>query len=83
MSNHSDGYHDHDVDGLPPPSTAAQPQIETWKNPRINIWRFCATNFAFVILGANDAVYGVSLTWAIEFITVFANRSMSRLSFPM
>jgi hypothetical protein len=35
----------------------------TWKNPRINIWRFLATLYCFAILGMNDAVYGVSDLW--------------------
>lgn len=59
----SSTHSSHDGDeGLPPPSTAT-PFIESWNNPRVNMWRFFATNFSFVILGANDAVYGVSKTF--------------------
>lgn len=35
--------------------------IEKWNEPTVNISRLFATFWAFVIMGANDAAYGVSL----------------------
>jgi hypothetical protein len=49
---------------LPQPSTTVS-VIERWNNPKFNIYRTFATLFAFTIMGANDAAYGVSL--AIHF----------------
>ena len=45
---------------LPPPATTVVTPPQTWKHPRINFWRFIASNYSFVILGVNDAAYGVS-----------------------
>ncbi|KAK2766927.1 hypothetical protein FQN54_006242 [Arachnomyces sp. PD_36] len=56
----------HEEDALLP-SSGDHKQAETWKNPRVNIWRFFATNFAFVILGANDAVYGALIPYLEEY----------------
>lgn len=44
---------------LPPPSTAVS-QLQKWNFPRINMWRVFATFYSFIILGLNDAAYGVS-----------------------
>lgn len=30
-----------------------------WNNPKVNMWRFMATIFCFLVLGANDAAVGV------------------------
>lgn len=32
---------------------------EQWNNPKINIYRVLSANFSFIILGMNDAAYGV------------------------
>lgn len=32
---------------------------EQWNNPKINIYRILSANFSFIILGMNDAAYGV------------------------
>jgi len=53
------------ADGIDPPEFLPQPSttvrvIERWNHPKINIQRTLATFFAFVIMGANDAAYGVS-----------------------
>lgn len=34
-------------------------QHEQWNNPKINIYRVLCANFSFVIMGMNDAAYGV------------------------
>lgn len=39
---------------LPSPTTATE-QIETYKYPRINLYRLPATLWAFTIMGMNDA----------------------------
>lgn len=35
--------------------------LERWNSPRINTYRFLATNLAMLIMGMNDACLGVSL----------------------
>lgn len=46
---------------LPDPSTAVG-VVEHWNRPRINILRTLATCLGFMIMGANDAAYGVSVS---------------------
>ena len=41
------------------PSTA-QPALQQWNHPRINMWRTFAAFLAMFLMGCNDAVYGVS-----------------------
>lgn len=36
-------------------------ELERWNNPRVNSYRFYATNLSFLIMGMNDASLGVSL----------------------
>ena len=47
------------VEFLPQPSTTVS-VVERWNNPKVNIYRTFATLFAFMIMGANDAAYGVN-----------------------
>lgn len=42
-----------------PPAMVAH-VVEKWNEPSVNISRLFATFWAFVIMGANDAAYGVS-----------------------
>jgi hypothetical protein len=44
---------------LPQPSTTVL-VVERWNQSKLNIFRTLATLFAFMIMGANDAAYGVS-----------------------
>lgn len=37
----------------------AGPALLKWNHPRINMWRFFVTLLSFIIMGANDASYGV------------------------
>jgi hypothetical protein len=37
------------------------PELEIWNKPRINMYRYLATLYTFIIMGMNDAAYGVSL----------------------
>lgn len=48
---------------LPQPSTTVT-VVERWNNSKGNIYRTSATMFAFIIMGANDAAYGVSIAYA-------------------
>lgn len=41
-----------------PPSVEAAVSLK-WNRPRINIWRTFAVFLSFLIMGANDATYGV------------------------
>lgn len=50
---------DQDELELPPPSTATYVP-ERWNYPRSNIPKVIACNWSFVVMGANDAAYGVS-----------------------
>jgi hypothetical protein len=34
--------------------------LEQWNQPRINTYRYLSTLYAFIIMGMNDAAYGVS-----------------------
>ena len=34
-------------------------ELRRWNNPRINTYRYLVANFGFVIIGMNDAAYGV------------------------
>lgn len=54
---------DHDQT-LPSPTTAGEMPTEKWYTPRINMYRVFATFWSFVVMGMNDASYGVSI--AIE-----------------
>lgn len=36
------------------------PRLEKWNQPRVNIHRTFATFWSFLVMGANDAAYGVS-----------------------
>ena len=40
---------------------ASEPESqELWNRPRINFFRYLAAIYAFIIMGMNDAAYGVS-----------------------
>jgi hypothetical protein len=43
-----------------PESENDSPSQEQWNTPRINIYRYFATIYSFIIMGMNDAAYGVS-----------------------
>lgn len=40
--------------------SGAFPALEKWNSPRINIFRSFSTFWSFLVMGANDAAYGVS-----------------------
>ncbi len=42
-------------------SPAIEPaSLEQWNKPRINMYRYLAAIYSFIIMGMNDAAYGVS-----------------------
>lgn len=43
---------------LPSPSVAVE-ELPRWNSPKINAYRTIATFWSFIIMGANDAAYGV------------------------
>lgn len=46
-------------DDLQDPTQGSRRPADTWKNPRVNLWRYLATLFALFMLGAHDASIGV------------------------
>ncbi|KAL1955161.1 hypothetical protein VTO42DRAFT_8976 [Malbranchea cinnamomea] len=58
------------IEDLPPPTTVAATPPQTWKNPRINFWRFVASNYSFVILGINDGAYGALIPYLEEYYNI-------------
>jgi hypothetical protein len=48
-------------------------ELEKWNHPRINMYRYLTTLFCLILMGMNDAAYGVSLSKAIlkEKLTVY------------
>lgn len=67
--------------------------LEKWNQPRINAYRSFATFWSFLVMGANDAAYGVSGTfrenvlesrnnlfkWDFAYTSMFANLLCRRL----
>lgn len=50
-----------DLDGVLPPPTTVSEIVEKWNHPRSNISRVFAAFFSLLVMGANDAAYGVCL----------------------
>lgn len=55
------------------PSAVVAHALEKWNEPSANISRLFATFWAFVVMGANDAAYGVSPIFMIPVLIVLAN----------
>lgn len=55
------------------------PTLEKWNKPNINIYRYLATIFSFVIMGMNDAAYGVSPPNAFQISTSVRDKWISSL----
>ena len=41
-------------------SPIGEEELQTWNHPSVNFWRTCAAFWCFIVMGANDAAYGVS-----------------------
>lgn len=50
---------DRHVNGVSLPKSEPEHAVQKWHNPIINTWRVLATFFSFMVVGANDAIYGV------------------------
>lgn len=48
-------------ESLPSPTTEADEVLERWNSPRRNMYRTFACFWGFVLMGMNDAAYGVCL----------------------
>ncbi len=48
---------------LPSPTTAPTEVLQSWNNPRINIYRVSATFWSFIVMGMNDATYGAIIPY--------------------
>lgn len=55
------------IDETTPPPTAVS-TLECWNKPRSNIYRTLATFWSFLVMGANDAAYGVSFCLPLEIL---------------
>lgn len=49
------------MENLPSPTTAAAERLERWNTPRLNLWRTLAAFWSFIVMGSNDAAYGVNI----------------------
>lgn len=59
-------YHDRN-DILPSPTTAPTEQAESWKSPRINLYRVPVTFWSFTVMGMNDASYGALIPYLEDY----------------
>jgi hypothetical protein len=50
---------DRHVNGEPLRKSQPEHAVQKWHSPIINTWRVLATFFSFIVVGANDAIYGV------------------------
>jgi hypothetical protein len=41
-------------------TVSSSSRLEQWNEPRINVYRYIAALYTFVIMGMNDSAYGVS-----------------------
>ncbi|QIW99030.1 hypothetical protein AMS68_004548 [Peltaster fructicola] len=57
-------------DTLPSPTTTPAEHVESWKSPRINMYRVPVTFWAFLVMGMNDASYGALIPYLEEFYGV-------------
>jgi len=65
-SKTSDDNSDDRNETLPSPTTAAE-HIQTWKSPRINMYRLPASFWSFVVMGMNDATYGAIIPYLEQY----------------
>jgi len=47
------------IEGLPEPITHVAERAERWNQSRLNVCRTLAAFWSFVVMGSNDAAYGV------------------------
>jgi len=61
-------------DELPSPTTATAEKKERWNHPRTNLWRTLSTFWCFIMMGANDAAYGVCIFASSFFLPPLSSR---------
>ncbi|KAH9997379.1 MFS general substrate transporter [Xylariaceae sp. FL0662B] len=54
---------------LPPPSTATE-VVQRWNYPKSNILKVAACFWSFVVMGANDAAYGIQEYYGLTYLIV-------------
>ncbi|KJY01960.1 MFS transporter like protein [Zymoseptoria brevis] len=54
-------------EALPSPTTTPNEVLQTWRTPRINLYRVSAAFWAFVVMGMNDATYGAIIPYLQTF----------------
>ncbi|KAM5476223.1 hypothetical protein MauCBS54593_000908 [Microsporum audouinii] len=52
-----------EVNGRSASINSSRSHLPKWNKPAINLWRFAAANYTFIILGANDAAYGAVIPY--------------------
>lgn len=60
--------------GLPTPTTAVAEKRDRWNSPRVNLYRTSAAFFAFLLMGMNDAAYGVCHTITFFILDIDTNK---------
>ncbi|GIC94870.1 putative MFS transporter [Aspergillus udagawae] len=53
----------------PPPGNVF-PAMERWNHPKSNIYKIAATFWAFLVMGANDAAYGLEQHYSLSYTIV-------------
>jgi hypothetical protein len=56
------------VENLPSPITQGAEQLERWNHPQLNFWRTLAAFWSFVVMGSNDAAYGVCSSTSMNLV---------------
>ncbi|XDG05949.1 hypothetical protein ABKA04_005564 [Annulohypoxylon sp. FPYF3050] len=68
-SRHSRVIFDQDTSSLPPPNLVTE-TVQRWNYPRKNIPRIMSCFWSFVVMGANDAAYGIQAYYGLTYIVV-------------
>ncbi|KAH8689855.1 MFS transporter [Talaromyces proteolyticus] len=62
VSEAADGY----VNGALLRKSKSENAVQKWNEPIINTWRVLATFFSFIVVGANDAIYGALVPYLCD-----------------
>lgn len=63
-----------EVDEKQPLPTNTSEALQQWNKPRINLYRYLATLLGFIIMGMNDAAYGVGYLLKLKTILLTSFR---------
>ncbi|KAK5159115.1 hypothetical protein LTR04_005117 [Oleoguttula sp. CCFEE 6159] len=67
--SHSRSVVDDRNESLPSPTTATE-ALQKWNSPSINVYRSSAAFWGFIIMGANDAAYGLESYYNLTYTVV-------------